>query len=238
MRGGRGTVTVTRQEHCATCRGRGPSCRRGSPLLTLSRLGRPQVGPRTHGVLAARARSAAARACRARRSVRPAADSRSSMRTESLGLDIPPGSGRWRADSDSRQRARGRRTARSRATCLSPSACEPHPIFRREGDDLHVTVPVAIHEAALGAKIDVPSLEGPARAPRAAGHAVRSAVPFARARRDRRATGAAAISSSKSAWCCRRLLDERSKELLREFGRINADDVRARTRPSQKARTR
>src|SRR4249920_2075980 len=40
---------------------------------------------------------------------------------------------------------------------------EPHPVFRREGDDLHVVVPVAIHEAALGAKIEVPSLDGPAR---------------------------------------------------------------------------
>ena len=40
---------------------------------------------------------------------------------------------------------------------------EPHPLFRREGDDLHVIVPIAVHEAALGAKIEVPSLDGPAR---------------------------------------------------------------------------
>ncbi|MBI3261541.1 MAG: J domain-containing protein, partial [Acidobacteria bacterium] len=39
----------------------------------------------------------------------------------------------------------------------------PHPLFRREGDDLHMVVPVAIHEAALGAKIEVPSFDGPAR---------------------------------------------------------------------------
>lgn len=40
---------------------------------------------------------------------------------------------------------------------------EPHAIFRREGDDLHVVVPVGVHEAVLGARIDVPSLEGPVR---------------------------------------------------------------------------
>jgi len=40
---------------------------------------------------------------------------------------------------------------------------QPHPVFVRDGDDLHVTVPLAVHEAALGAKIDVPSLDGPAR---------------------------------------------------------------------------
>jgi molecular chaperone DnaJ len=40
---------------------------------------------------------------------------------------------------------------------------EPHPVFRREGDDLLLPVPVAIHEAALGSKIEVPSLDGPVR---------------------------------------------------------------------------
>jgi len=39
----------------------------------------------------------------------------------------------------------------------------PHPFFRREGRDVHVTLPVAVHEAALGAEIDVPTLEGPVR---------------------------------------------------------------------------
>jgi len=35
-----------------------------------------------------------------------------------------------------------------------------HPVFRREGDDIHVTVPVAAWEAALGAKIEVPTIDG------------------------------------------------------------------------------
>lgn len=36
----------------------------------------------------------------------------------------------------------------------------PHPIFRREGRDVHVDVPVTVREAALGARIEVPTLEG------------------------------------------------------------------------------
>src|SRR5205085_3581046 len=35
-----------------------------------------------------------------------------------------------------------------------------HPVFRREGDDIHVVVPVTAMEAALGAKIEVPTIDG------------------------------------------------------------------------------
>lgn len=35
-----------------------------------------------------------------------------------------------------------------------------HPVFRREADDIYVTVPVAAWEAALGAKIEVPTIDG------------------------------------------------------------------------------
>jgi molecular chaperone DnaJ len=36
----------------------------------------------------------------------------------------------------------------------------PHPLFGRSGDNLTVTVPVTISEAALGGDIDVPTLDG------------------------------------------------------------------------------
>ena len=39
-------------------------------------------------------------------------------------------------------------------------AVEPHPHFRREGDAIVVEVPVTLQEAVLGAKIEVPTLEG------------------------------------------------------------------------------
>jgi molecular chaperone DnaJ len=35
-----------------------------------------------------------------------------------------------------------------------------HPVFRREGDDIYVTVPISAMEAALGAKIEVPTIDG------------------------------------------------------------------------------
>jgi molecular chaperone DnaJ len=38
-----------------------------------------------------------------------------------------------------------------------------HPVFRRESDDIHLTVPVEAWEAALGAKIEVPTIDGRAQ---------------------------------------------------------------------------
>jgi molecular chaperone DnaJ len=102
-----------------------------------------------------------------------------------------------------------------------------HPLFVRDGDDLHVVVPIAVHEAALGAKIEVPSLEGSAR--------LRVPPNTQSGQRFRlRERGVASARDGRRGdlvvevrLVLPRLLDERSKELLREFGKINAEDVRA-----------
>jgi molecular chaperone DnaJ len=101
----------------------------------------------------------------------------------------------------------------------------PHPLFRREGDDLLLQVPVAVHEAALGTKIDVPTLEGAAR--------LRIPPGTQSGQRFRlRERGVPSRDGRKGDLIVElrvvlpRLLDERSKELLREFGRINVEDVR------------
>jgi DnaJ-class molecular chaperone len=36
----------------------------------------------------------------------------------------------------------------------------PHPYFRREGNDIYLEVPISLSEAILGAKVDVPTLDG------------------------------------------------------------------------------
>jgi molecular chaperone DnaJ len=104
---------------------------------------------------------------------------------------------------------------------------QPHPIFRREGDDLHLALPIAVHEAALGAKIDVPTLDGPARLRvppgTQSGQKFRLRERGIPSPRDGR-RGDVVIEVRLA---LPKLLDERSKELLREFGRINnAEDVR------------
>ena len=39
----------------------------------------------------------------------------------------------------------------------------PHPLFRREGDDIIVELPVTIQEAVLGASLEVPTIKGKVR---------------------------------------------------------------------------
>jgi molecular chaperone DnaJ len=103
---------------------------------------------------------------------------------------------------------------------------EDHPLFRREGDDLHISVPVAIHEAALGAKIEVPSLEGAARLRVPAG--TQSGQRFRLRERGIPSLrgGARGDLVVEVRVVLPKVLDERSKELLKEFGEINGEDVR------------
>jgi DnaJ-class molecular chaperone len=36
----------------------------------------------------------------------------------------------------------------------------PHPLFRRQGADIHIDLPIAVNEAVLGAKVTVPTVSG------------------------------------------------------------------------------
>jgi molecular chaperone DnaJ len=102
----------------------------------------------------------------------------------------------------------------------------PHPVFRREGDDLHCTLPIAVHEAALGAKIEIPTFDGPARLRvppgTQSGQRFRLRERGAPSARD----GHRGDLVVEIRIALPPMLDERSKELLREFGRINNVDVR------------
>jgi DnaJ-class molecular chaperone len=37
---------------------------------------------------------------------------------------------------------------------------QPHPRLRREGNDIHADLPVTLAEAVLGAKVEVPTVDG------------------------------------------------------------------------------
>ena len=81
------------------------------------------------------------------------------LHTESIKVKIPAG-----ADTGSRVRLRGMGGAGHGRGTLGDLQIEitvrPHPPFTRKGDDLFLDLPVTFGEAALGAKIEVPTLAG------------------------------------------------------------------------------
>ena len=104
----------------------------------------------------------------------------------------------------------------------------PHALFRREGDDLHMIVPIAVHEAALGARVEIPTPDGPARLRVPPG--TQSGQRFRLRERGAASTrdGRRGDLVVETRLMLPRVLDERSKELLREFGKINGENVRER----------
>jgi len=98
---------------------------------------------------------------------------------------------------------------------------EPHPLFRREGHDLYCEVPVSIVTAALGGTTDVPTLDGKTTVSVPAG--TRSGQKLRLKGKGVPATGARAAGDLYAVIQIHppKKLDDRSRELLEEFGRLN-----------------
>jgi curved DNA-binding protein len=60
-----------------------------------------------------------------------------------------------------RVRGKGQEGAGGRGDLLIRCHMRPHPYFRREDHDILLEVPVTVAEAALGAPVEIPTLEGP-----------------------------------------------------------------------------
>ena len=147
------------------------------------------------------------------------------MRSESIIVRIPAGvsdGARIRVPEKGNAGDRGG----SVGDLLLAVHVEAHDTFRREGDDLHLTMPIGVDEAALGAKIDVPAPDGSARLRVPPGtqtgqrfHIRGRGAPSPR-------TGERGDLVVEVKIVLPKVLDERSKELLREFGRINAGQMK------------
>ena len=102
----------------------------------------------------------------------------------------------------------------------------PHDRFRRDGDDVVMELPIAVHEAALGARVEVPTPEGPARLTIPPGTQSGERLRLRERGAPSRRGGSRGDLVVQVRVVLPRVLDERSKELLREFARINHEPVR------------
>jgi len=103
-----------------------------------------------------------------------------------------------------------------------------HPVFHREGDDISLTVPVSPTEAALGAKVEVPTIDG---------RTLLKIPPGTQSGQKLRLREKGVPSATKDGHRGDEIVevkivvphvqDERSKEILRELAKLNPEDPRA-----------
>ena len=146
--------------------------------------------------------------------------------TETVEVRIPPG-----AQQGSRLRVAGKGNA---GTMGAPSGdlyitvrVEPHPLFRRQGDDIEISVPVRIDEAGLGAKIEVPTIDGRAllKIPQGTHNGQKFRLRekgVMNSRSGKRGDQIVEVQVQAPV-----VQDERTKELLREYGQLHSEDPRA-----------
>jgi molecular chaperone DnaJ len=223
IRGGEHRISVARQEHCSLCRGAGrlpiaesecPQCQGAGSLKST----------RGHMIF-----TRACMQCRGTGRQLFAACPRCGgyqmeTRADVLTIALAPG-----LDDGARVRVARKghagRYGGEPGDLFITLHVEPHPEFRREGDDLHLVVPIAIHDAALGTRLDVPTLDGTTRLRvppgTQSGQRFRLRERGVMSPRDGR-RGDLVVEVRLM---LPKVLDERSKELLREFGRINGSGL-------------
>lgn len=146
-------------------------------------------------------------------------------KTETVKVRIPAG-----VDTGSRVRVTGKGEAGMRGgppgDLFIVTNVSPHPIFTRKGDNIECTIPITLTEAALGARIEVPTVSGKAQLKIPPG--TQSGQKFRL-----REKGAPSLRGNirgdqyvEVKIVLPKIIDEDSKELLRQFARRNPENPR------------
>jgi molecular chaperone DnaJ len=222
--GAQRTVTVTRRETCGACAGTGVTRVSTGACLVCQGAGSVRT-VRGHMVFSRSCPGCAGSGQQRPRPCEPCGGIGQLTRAEAVQVRIPAGIG----DGD-RVRVPGKGNAGLRGgdagDLYITVQVAAHPLYRREGNDLFISVPIAIHEAALGARVDVPTPDGGAKVRVPPG--TQSGQRFRLRERGIVSTrdGRRGDLVVEVKLVLPRVLDERSKELLREFGRVNGENVR------------
>jgi molecular chaperone DnaJ len=218
LRGTEKRITVTRQARCSTCAGAGMLRGAGSSCPQCQGTGQLRAA-RGHMVFTRTCPRCQGTGVLQLEACGPCAATGLQTRSEPVLIRVPAGAhdgARMRVAELGHAGAGGGPSGDLYVTVQ----VAPDARFRWEGDDLHVVLPVAVHEAALGARIEIETPDGPVR--------VRVPPGTQSGQRFRlRGRGAPSPQGERGDLLIEArimlppLLDERSKELLREFGAIH-----------------
>src|SRR5436190_2628379 len=217
-------ITVHRSEQCSRCQGAGdtggpviqcPTCKgTGQVMRTGGRLQFSQACPDCEGT--GRRREPCS-LCNGK-GVTP--------KTEQVKVKIPAG-----VDTGSRVRipkkGHGGRLGAEPGDLYILTNVGKHPFLIRKGDNVYITVPITVPEAALGTKIEVPTVEGKAQLKVPAG--TESGQKFRLRER-----GFPSLRNPKLRgdqfvevkMALPRVISEETKEVLRQFEKLNPENPR------------
>lgn len=149
-------INISREAPCASCGGTGAEAQ--SPCTSCGGSGRIQTS-RGFFRMTEGCPECGGRGMKVTKECRACGGRGSTAKTETLNVKIPAG-----VDGDSVLRISGKGNA---GTQGGPPGdlhirviVREHPFFKRKGGDIFIDAPVTFGEAALGAKIEVPTLEG------------------------------------------------------------------------------
>ena len=224
IRGGVMKLNITRRETCTTCHGSGfveapgvcPQCNgKGTIEQTGGRMKFNVQCPRCHGI---GKNISTCPTCHGEGT---------NERTEPMEVRIKPGT-----RDGQRIRLAGKGNAGSHGgppgDLYVIIRTGDHPVFHRDGDDIRLTVPVTATEAALGAKIEVPTIDG---------RTLLKIPPGTQSGQKLRLREKGVPSATKDGVRGDEIVevkvtvpmprDEKTKELLRELAKLNPEDPRA-----------
>ena len=149
-------------------------------------------------------------------------------KTETVEIRIPPG-----ARTGSRLRVPGKGNAGTQGAppgdLYITTHVEPHAFFHREGENIEIRVPITVWEAGLGAKIEVPTIDGRAllKVPQGTQNGQRFRLRekgVFNSRTNQRGDQIIEVVIQPP-----KAQDERTRELLRELSKLHPEDPALRS---------